>query len=90
MKLALHFATKLNSWDIKKCNCFWVLSYDPFVSAREAVFPALTVTGVHRGGCSKVVSFTGASAYGKGPKNYNNVQPQPMGEGGRVLSKPKF
>ena len=82
MKLALHFATKLNSWDIKKCNCFWVLSYDPFASAREAVFPAPTVTGVHRGGCSKVVSFTGASAYGKGPKNYNNVQPRPMGGGG--------
>ena len=82
MKLALHFATKLNSWDIKKCNSFWVLSYDPFASAREAVFPAPKVTDVHRGGCSKVVSFTGASAYGKGPKNYNNVQPRPMGGGG--------
>ena len=90
MKLALHFATKLNSWNIKKCNCFWVLSYDPFASAREAVFPAPTVTGVHRGGWYKVVSFTGASAYGKGPKNYNNVQPRPMGGGGRVLSEPKF
>ena len=28
MKRALHFATKLNSRDIHKCNCFWVPSYD--------------------------------------------------------------
>ena len=90
MKLALHFTTKLNSWDIKKCNCFWVLSYDPFASAREAVFPAPTVTGVHRGGCSKVVSFTGAWAYGKGPKNYNNVQPRPMGGGGGSFLNQSF
>ena len=34
MKLALHFATKLNSWDIKKCNCFWVPSSARLCSAR--------------------------------------------------------
>ena len=49
MKHALHFATKLNSRDIKKCDCFWVPSYDLFASARKAVFPAPTATGsVHR------------------------------------------
>ena len=36
-KHALHFATKLNSRDIQKCNCFWVPSYDLFASARKAV-----------------------------------------------------
>ena len=40
MKCALHFATKLNSRDIQKCNCFWVPSYDLFASARKAIFPA--------------------------------------------------
>ena len=48
MKRALHFATKLNSRDIQKCNCFWVPSYDLFTSARKAVFPAPTAIGVHR------------------------------------------
>ena len=48
MKRAWHFSTKLNSRDIKKCNCFWVPSYDLFASARKAVFPAPTATGVHR------------------------------------------
>ena len=48
MKRALHFATKLNSRDIQKCNCFWVPSYDLFASARKAVFPAPKATGVHR------------------------------------------
>ena len=82
MKRALHFATRQNSWDIKKCDCFWVLSSDLFTSARKAVVPAPTATGAHRGGCSKGVSFTGASVHGKGPKNYN-VQPWPVGgEGG--------
>ena len=42
MKRALYFTTKLNSRDIKKCNCFWVPSYDLFASARKAVFPAPT------------------------------------------------
>ena len=37
MKRALHFATKRNSHDIKKCNCFWVASSDLFASARKAV-----------------------------------------------------
>ena len=82
MKRALHFATRQNSWDIKKCDCFCVLSSDLFTSARKAVVPAPTATGAHRGGCSKGVSFTGASVHGKGPKNYN-VQPWPVGgEGG--------
>ena len=48
MKRTLHFATKLNFRDIKKCNCFLVPSYDLFASAHKAVFPALTTTGVHR------------------------------------------
>ena len=48
MKRALHFATKLNSRDIQKCNCFWVPSYDLFASARKAVFPSPAATGVHR------------------------------------------
>ena len=48
MKRAWHFSTKLNSRDIKKCNCFWVPSYDLFASARKAVFPAPTATGVFR------------------------------------------
>ena len=48
MKRAWHVSTKLNSRDIKKCNCFWVPSYDLFASARKAVFPAPTATGVHR------------------------------------------
>ena len=39
MKRVLHFATKLNSRDIQKCNCFWVPSYDLFASAQKAVFP---------------------------------------------------
>ena len=48
MKRAWHVSTKLNSRDIKKCNCFWVPSYDLFASARKAVFPAPTATVVHR------------------------------------------
>ena len=47
-KCALHFATKLNFRDIQKCNCFCVPSYDLFASARKALFPAPTATGVHR------------------------------------------
>ena len=39
MKRVLYFATKLNSRDIKKCDCLWVPSYDLFASARKAVFP---------------------------------------------------
>ena len=48
MKRTLHFATKLNSRDMQKYNCFWVPSYDLFASTRKAVFPAPTATGVHR------------------------------------------
>ena len=47
IKRALHFATKQNSRDIQKYNCFWVPSYDLFASARKAVFSAPTATGVH-------------------------------------------
>ena len=39
MKHALYFATKLNSRDIQKCDCFWVPSYDLFASARMQYFP---------------------------------------------------
>ena len=50
-KRALHFSTKLNSWDIPKCNCFChkfcVPSYDLLSSVRKAIFPAPTATGVH-------------------------------------------
>ena len=50
MTHALHFATKLNSRDIQKCNSFWVPSYDLFASASacKAVLPMPAVTGVHR------------------------------------------
>ena len=48
MKQELHFATKLNSSDIQKCNCFSVPSYDLFTSARKAVFPAPLATGVQK------------------------------------------
>ena len=34
-KRALHFATKLKSWDIQKCDCLRVTSYDLFASARK-------------------------------------------------------
>ena len=47
-KRALHVATKLNFRDIQKCNCFCVPSYDLFASARKALFPAPTATGVRR------------------------------------------
>ena len=46
-KHALHFATKRNSKDIQKCNCFWVPSSDLFASATKAVFPMPTATGDH-------------------------------------------
>lgn len=48
MKRTLHFATKLNSRDVQKCNCFWVPSCDLFASSRKAVFPTPMATGVHR------------------------------------------
>ena len=48
MKQELHFATKLNSRDIQKCNYFSVPSYDLFASARKAVFLAPMATGVHQ------------------------------------------
>ena len=48
MKRVLYFATKLNSRDIKKCDCLWVPSSDLFASARKAVFSAPTATGFHR------------------------------------------
>ena len=35
LKRALHFATKLNTRDIQKCNCFSVPSYDVFASTRK-------------------------------------------------------
>ena len=47
MKCTLHFATKLNSRDIQKCNWFWVPSCVMF-AYRKAVFPAPMATGVHR------------------------------------------
>ena len=48
MKHALHFATKLNSRDIQKCNnCFWVPSYDLFASAHKEVFSC--TNGIQRG-----------------------------------------
>ena len=46
MKCVWYFSTKLNARDIKKCNCFWVPSYDLLTSARKAVFPTPTATGV--------------------------------------------
>ena len=40
----LHFAAKLNSRVIQKCYCLWSVS----ASACKTVFPAPTMTGVHR------------------------------------------
>ena len=82
MKCALHFATKRNSRGIQKCISFWVLSYDLFASARKAVFPAPSVTGVHRlrnTWSSQLSQLVDNYAYlrstiqihGKGPRNYN-------------------
>ena len=49
MKRVLYFATKLNSRDIKKCDCLWVPSYDLFAPARKAVSPARRLaTGFYR------------------------------------------
>ena len=39
MKRVLHFATKLNSKDIQKYDCFWVPFYDLLVSAAKHYFP---------------------------------------------------
>ena len=104
LKSALHFATKLNSGDIKKCNCFGVSSYDLFASARKAVFHAPTVTGVHRLRleiCTIFVTkrkrsmFQGYIHYQqnsliqyKGPRNYN-VQLRLVGvAGGGIINPP--
>ena len=71
MKRALHFATKLNSRDIQKCNCFWVPSYDLFASARKAVFPAPTAT-------EKQQSFLNQNIPPPHPPNKNSwVRPFP-------------
>ena len=84
MKGTLHFATKQNSWDIKNVIVF---GYSPLICSpllAKQYFPPPpppTANGAHRGGCSKSASFMGASAYGKGPKNYN-VQPRPVAGGG--------
>ena len=89
MKRALHFATKLNSRGNQTCISFWVLSYDLFASARKAVFPAPTATGVHRlrNTWSSLLSQpvdnhaslrSRIQIHGKGPRNYN-VQPRLVG-----------
>ena len=39
MTRALHFATKLNSRDIKNCNYFWVPYYDNLCSHSSRYFP---------------------------------------------------
>ena len=89
MKCALHFATKRNSRGIQKCISFWVLSYDLFATACKAVFPAPSVTGVHRlrnTWSSQLSQLVDNYAYlrsriqihGKGPRNYN-VQPRIVG-----------
>ena len=46
MKRALHFGTKLKGYS--KMYFVWVPPYDLFTSARKALFPAPTATGVHR------------------------------------------
>ena len=56
MKREWHFPTKVNTRDIQNCNCFWVPSYDLFPSARKAVFPAPTATGVHSSADNHVLS----------------------------------
>ena len=92
MKRALHFVTKLNSRVIQKCISFWVPSYDLFASARKAVFPAPTATGVHRLKntrsplLSQLVDNYASlrrriQIHGKGPRNYN-VRPRLVGRVG--------
>ena len=89
MKCALHFATKRNSRGIQICISLWVFSYGLFASARKAVFPAPSVTGVHRlrnTWSSQLSQLVDNYAYlrsriqihGKGPRNYN-VQPRMVG-----------
>ena len=48
MKRALHFANKINFRGIQNVIVLGVSSYDLFASARKAVFPKLSVTGVLR------------------------------------------
>ena len=71
MKCALHFATKLNSRDIQKCNCFWPslpCNQSSHISDEQLSGHALMhlqhdldideICTITRGGCSKGASFT--------------------------------
>ena len=72
MKRALYSATKLNSRDIQKCNCFWVPSNDLFASARKAVFPAPKATGVHRLGNTWSSPWELRNCHNKGQQSFLN------------------
>ena len=85
MKRVLYFATKLNSRDIQKCDCLWVPSYDLFVSARKAVFPASTATGFHR--LRKTWSSLPSQGLVGGGVGEKSNLPQ---KSSTVLSEPKF
>ena len=37
MKCAFHFATKLNSRDTQKCNCFWVLLWSVCLCSQSSI-----------------------------------------------------
>ena len=85
-KCTLHFATRLNSTDVKKCNCFWPsLACDESTHISDERLSGLALMHLHhdldideictitRGGCSKGASFTSSiQIHSKGPRN--NVQ----------------
>ena len=85
MKRVLYFATKLNSRDIQKCDCLCAPSYDLFVSARKAVFPASTATGFHR--LRKTWSSLPSQGLVGGGVGEKSNLPQ---KSSTVLSEPKF
>ena len=84
-KRTLHFATKLNPRDIKKCISFWFPSYRLLAPDRKAVLHAPTVTGVHRLRNTwssllfqPVDNYASFTSTGTG---YYNAQPRLMGRG---------
>ena len=84
-KDALHFATKQNSWDIKKCDCFWallpLLAKQYFPRQRR---PTLTEEDIPRVHPLRVHPHTV-----RGQKIITCIRGRWEGGGG-VLSEPKF
>ena len=93
IKSALHFATKQNSRDIQKYNCFWVPSYDLFASAPKAVFSAPTAIGVYRliENCVVVSAFSAGHKKAKQSILYQNLDlplPAPSPPNKKFLNPP--